>query len=216
MNYGLAILAALAIALFSGTVWYLRKIGLFETTNLSEAPIIAASNNLPKVPVVVVNRPVPVPAVVTTTVTPVQAQASTTAAVNPDAGPVFWDTPKHIYHAVRVMCDNNDLTVTEKNLLCACLYQESRFNNAAINHNRNSAGTVLSTDYGLCQINDFYHIGTGKDFPSVAFVLENPDKVFEWMIGMYKHGLLKQWVSYSSGAYKEWLEENSPMWALAD
>lgn len=167
-----------------------------------------------------VNLPTPAPTqgqpvIVKDTVTTVEASPVTTA-VDPDAGPLLWDTPKHIYHAVRVTCDLNDLSVAEKNLLCECLYQESRFNNAAINHNRNSAGAVLSTDYGLCQINDYYHIGTGKDFPNVAFVIDNPDKVFEWMIGMYKHGMLKQWVSYSSGEYKQWGEENSPMWLLGE
>lgn len=206
-------LIAIVLLIVAGVAVYIRKSG---PTNLSEAPLTSVPNNLPETPVAVVNSPVAVPAVVTTTVTPVQAQATTTAAVNPDAGPLFWDTPKHIYHAVRVTCDNNNLTVAEKNLLCECLYQESRFNNAAINHNRNSAGVVLSTDYGLCQINDYYHIGPGKDFPSVAYVLENPDKVFEWMITMYKHGLLKQWVSFSSGEYKQWGEENSPMWALGE
>lgn len=126
-----------------------------------------------------------------------------------------FDTPKQAFHAVRVICDNLGLTVVEKNTICACIYQESQFNNEAIDHNKDKQGNILSTDWGLCQINDWYHIGAGKDFPTVAYVLDNPDQVVEWMIGMYKHGLLKQWVSYSSGAYAHWLSTGSPMWLLA-
>lgn len=135
--------------------------------------------------------------------------------MNPDCITYPWDTPQHIYHNVRVLCDNAGLTVDEKNTICACIYQESRFNPEAINHNKNAAGTILSTDYGICQINDFYHIGSGKEFPSATFVLNNPGADVKWMISMYQHGLLKQWVSYSSGAYKQWLSPESPMWALA-
>lgn len=128
--------------------------------------------------------------------------------------PLPWDTAQKAYHGVRVLCDLAGLTVDEKNLICACIFQESRFLNTAENHNRDSQGNILSTDFGFCQVNDFYHIGQNKDFPNVQFVLENPDKVVSWMITMYKHGLLKQWVSYSSGAYKVWLSPTSPMWDL--
>lgn len=138
-----------------------------------------------------------------------------TTPTPPTSDPLQFDTPKHAYHAVRVLCDNAGLSVAEKNLICACIYQESRFEIGAINHNRNAKGVITSTDYSLCQINDYYHIGNGKDFPSVQYVLDNPDKVVQWMITMYKHGMLKQWVSYTSGAYKQWLLSASPMWKLA-
>jgi hypothetical protein len=124
-----------------------------------------------------------------------------------------WSAPKNAYHNVRVLCDLAGLTLEEKNIICACIYQESEFNINAVNHNTVN-GKILSTDYSICQINDWYHIGVGKDFPSVQYVLANPDKAVEWMIGMYHHGLLKQWVSYSSGAYKRWLLPNSPMSSL--
>ncbi len=126
---------------------------------------------------------------------------------------LLWDTPRHAFHAVRVTCDNLGLSLEEKDLICACIYQESMFKNTAKCENKVN-GAVVSTDWGLCQINDHYHIGVKKDFPSVQFVVDNPQKVVEWMISMYKHGLLKQWVSYSSGAYKKWLSPISPMWLL--
>ncbi len=133
---------------------------------------------------------------------------------NPDILASDWSTQHNAYHNVRVLCDLAGLTVNEKNLICACIYQESRFKNTAIGQNKNHQGIVVSTDYGICQVNDYYHIGNGKDFPSVDYVLTNPDIVVRWMISMYKHGMLKQWVSYSSGAYKPWLLSTSPMFKL--
>jgi hypothetical protein len=135
--------------------------------------------------------------------------------VVPPPEPVLtFDTQHNAYHATRVLCDAAGLTLEEKNLICACIFQESRFKNTAKGVNRGPNGEVLSTDWGLCQINDYYHIGKNKDFPSVDYVLQNPDKVVQWMISMYKHGLLKQWVSYSSKAYLKWLSPGSPMWSL--
>lgn len=118
-------------------------------------------------------------------------------------------TPKEAWHAVRVLCDEAGLTSQEKDLICAVLYQESRFSNKAVNKN------PKSTDYGIAQINDRFHIGPGKAFPSVDYVLSHPDKVIQWMIRQYKLGNLHWWVAYSSGAYRAWLKPSSPMWQLA-
>lgn len=146
---------------------------------------------------------------VSTTTVPSQAPVS---PVVPD---LDWSTQKVAYHAVRVMCDQAGLSLEEKNLICSCIYQESRFLNTAINHNKNAQGVVTSTDYGICQINDWFHIGPGKDFPSVEYVVGNPDKCVAYMISCYEHGLLRLWSSYVSGAYKQWLNADSPMWALS-
>lgn len=138
------------------------------------------------------------------------------APSGPDSYTYPWDGPVHNWHNVRVLCDEAGLTPEEKNLISACIYQESRFDNNAVNHNRSASGAILSTDYGICQVNDYYHIGAGKDFPSLDYVLGKPAQVVAWMIGMYKNGMLKQWVSYSSGAYKQWIIPTSPMWGLAN
>ncbi len=148
-----------------------------------------------------------------TSVAPAEA-SSTPVIVAQPPGSDAWDTPRHCFHNVRVLCDQLGLTLEQKNTICACIYQESRFNNAALNHNKNSSGVTTSTDYGICQINDYFHIGAGKTFPSLPYVLNNPDKVVTWMIQCMKKGQLSMWVSYSSGAYKQWLLPNSPMWAL--
>lgn len=137
---------------------------------------------------------------------PVEPQTEATTAL-------LWDTPQNVRHAVRVMCDNAGLTfthqydsnVTDKNILCACVEQESGFNTKAVHQNLSDTKVVLSTDYGVCQINDFWHIGQGKDFPSVGYVLDNPEACISWMIQMFKDGKASQWSSFVSGAYKKWL-----------
>ncbi len=128
-----------------------------------------------------------------------------TPPLNPDVL-TTWDTPANCEHNVRVLCDFNFLTPQDKDIIQACVHQESNFNNKAINHNRNWLGKIISTDWGICQINDFYHIGPGKDFPNVQYVLDNPDKAVIYMINMFKIGHLDLWVSYSSGAYRKYLK----------
>lgn len=128
----------------------------------------------------------------------------------------FWDTPANARHSVRVICDEEGLPLERnilvngkfylpKDIICACIQQESQFDNNAICRNRNKAGKVVSSDWGIAQVNDYYHIGIGKEFPSVSYVVNNPDKAVRWMVEMYKAGKLGLWVSYSSGAYKKWL-----------
>ena len=131
---------------------------------------------------------------------------------------LFWDTPQHAYHSLRVMCDEAGLTYKQKNILCACVYQESQFLNTAIGRNKDlKTGKVWSTDWGIFQVNDTkgWHIGKGLRFSSVQDVLDHPEKAAKWMIEtMETTGKLQPWASYTSGAYKKWLVDNSPMWKL--
>ncbi len=62
-------------------------------------------------------------------------------------------------------------------------------------------GKLESTDYGVCQINDYWHIGSGKDFPSADFVINNPLICLKWMAKMDIAGKLDLWVCYSTGLY---------------
>jgi hypothetical protein len=122
---------------------------------------------------------------------------------------MLWDTPEHSRYNVRKICDEMGLSAAEKNLICACIFQESGFLNTAVCHNKNSKGEVISSDHGIVQINTRWHIGEGKTFPSVEYVVNNPEIMVRWMISMYKKGLLRLWVSYTSGAYKRWLVQES-------
>lgn len=134
---------------------------------------------------------------------------------NPDVLVTDWSQPKNAYHNVRVLCDLAGLSVAQKNLICACVYQESEFKNTAIDHDRNEEGVITSTDWGLCQINDFYQVGPGKPFSSAQEIVDNPQQAVQFMIDMFLAGHLNLWVSYSSRAYVPWLNPLSPMWALA-
>lgn len=110
--------------------------------------------------------------------------------------------------SVRIICDEQSLSLSDKDLICAVIQQESNFQNSAVCHNKDKAGNITSSDWGLCQINDYYHIGKGKDFPSVDYVVNNPDQAVLFMIKMFKAGKLGLWVAYSSGAYKKYLTNN--------
>lgn len=122
-----------------------------------------------------------------------------------------FSTPKAAWHSVRVICDRYQLTLGQKDIVCACIYQESRFQNTAVGKNKSS------TDWGIVQVNDTpgWHIGPGLQFPSVQYVIDNPEKAVKWMVSVISSsGELQPWASYTSGVYKRWLVPNSPMWAL--
>ncbi len=131
-----------------------------------------------------------------------------------------FDTPKLAWHATRVMCDRAGLSLTQKNIVCACIWQESNFYNRystgkPVMHVNMQNGHETSTDWGIVQVNDFWWIGDTKLFPSVQYVLDHPEKAVQWMIDyMKKNQHLNRWSSYSTGAYKQWLPLTSAMWKL--
>jgi hypothetical protein len=123
--------------------------------------------------------------------------APLTPTRNPDALQTPWSDPVVAHHNVRALCDLEGLTGTElinghhwlkKDILTACVFHESGFKVNAVNHNTELVDSgekdangkpilvrkVTSSDFGIVQINDYWHIGPGKDFPSVEYVLENP------------------------------------------
>lgn len=127
----------------------------------------------------------------------------------------IWDTQEDTRHSIRVICDESGLDLAGKNDITACIYQESEFfnilpNGKPIMHQNYSPknGLLTSTDWGLCEFNDTrgWYIGPAPlPFPSVQYLLDNPEKAVRVMIQMYKDGQIDKWVSHSSGAYKQWL-----------
>ncbi len=110
------------------------------------------------------------------------------------APPVAKETPQQM---VLRVCKEKGLTAQQTNNLCNTIQCESGFDNDIEPHlNKSETGKVMSIDYGICQINDFYHIGPNKDFPSVQYVLDNPEKVVRWMCDMCKAGKLNLWVCW--------------------
>lgn len=132
---------------------------------------------------------------------------------------LLWDTPDNSRHSVRVICDNLGMPLVPtfnvdgklhllKDVLCACIQVESGFNNNVKPHlNIDKTGRVWSRDWGICQVNDYWHIGAGKDFPSVDYVIANPDLVVAWMGKAFIGNQMNLWSSYTSGAFKKYLPQ---------
>lgn len=113
----------------------------------------------------------------------------------------LWDTPVLARHSVRVICDEEKLTVGQKNTLCATVGAESGWNPKAIGK-PNSNGT---RDWGIVQVNDRIWIGAGKQFPTTAFVLANPEACVRWMCKQWKAGHQSYWAAYANGSFTKFL-----------
>lgn len=162
----------------------------------------------------------PIPQLPAAPVSPVVPQVAPEPVQTPTApyltSLVPWTSQKNNFHNARVICDQEGLDAVQKNVLCACIYQESEFLvNPKPNQNKDKNGKTWSTDYGIIQVNDHYNIGSGKPFPSVQYVLDNPEACVRWMVKYYKKTSgLSLWASWTSGVYRKWLEADSPMWSL--
>lgn len=125
----------------------------------------------------------------------------------------LWDTAANARHSVRVICDEEGLTYdmsagaySLKEILCACIQVESGFDINAKHENIGMNNVVTSTDYGIVQVNDYFHIGTGKDFPSVQYVLSHSEECVRWMARLFKTEKGRQlWSSYKFSLYKKYL-----------
>lgn len=168
----------------------------------------------------VIPAPIPVHTVPEAPVSPVAPPLPSPAPIPPK---LSWRTAPEAYLSTRILCDEYGLSLANKNIICACIYQESNFLNylrpgvpTKFENRDEATGRVWSTDWGICQINDTkgWHIGPGLPFPSVQYVLDNPEKAVRYMIRMFQKGKLSLWSSYKFGHYKKWLKPGSPMWAL--
>lgn len=127
--------------------------------------------------------------------------------IDPDAL-LPWDTLEGAHHNVRALCDLEGLTYRDKQILTACVKVESNFDPKAIHYNRDTNYKLLSTDFGIVQINDYWHIGAGKDFPTAEYVILHPEECVRFMCKYFKrNGHLNAWVAYTTGAYQRWLNK---------
>src|SRR3990167_1581537 len=115
-----------------------------------------------------------------------------------------WKFPSDARHSVRVLCDELGLTVAEKNLICQVIQCESGFRTDAKNENKDKNGKILSTDWGICQMNDHWYIGKNRPIATIREAIENPEKCVRIMIKRYKEGGLRDWVCYLKGMYKNY------------
>ena len=116
----------------------------------------------------------------------------------------LWGTRDVARYSCRMIMDEWNLEWKEKDLLCAVIEAESGFKINAKNENKKN-GKVVSTDWGICQINDYYHIGKGKSFASVDEVLNQPEKSVRFLVRQYKAGNLNWWIAYRNGSYRKFL-----------
>lgn len=107
----------------------------------------------------------------------------------------LWETPEQAHHSFRVICDESGLSVADKNLLCQVLNCESGFKVKTVHPNNDVRKTV---DNGICQFNSYWY----KDAISPEDALNDPEKACRLFIKQFKAGQLKDWVCYSTGAYK--------------
>lgn len=110
-----------------------------------------------------------------------------------------WGDPISNRHNVRVIADQENLTVEQKNLLSQVIHCESGYHTLAVHPNLYE-GNVVSTDRGICQWNDKYH---GKEITAEE-AFNDPEKCVRLMCKYLKAGQIKLWVCYSAGLYKSY------------
>lgn len=129
-----------------------------------------------------------------------------------------WDTRENIIHSIRLIADQEGLPLGHDVLINGMYYQlkdtlqatiegESGFDLNAINRNYafHLDGTkyVASTDYGLCQWNDYYH----KNEITPDESLHDPEKACRLMARYWKidEAHRRQWIAYKGGRYIKFL-----------
>lgn len=110
-----------------------------------------------------------------------------------------WHNKEVARHNLRVICDQEGLTPDQKNLLSQVVHCESGYDVTATHANKKD-GKVTSTDYGICQWNDYFH---GKEItPEQA--LHDPEKAIRLMCKYVKAGQIKLWSCYALGMHKRY------------
>ncbi len=132
-------------------------------------------------------------------------ETKTPPVTNKTESNLLWDTKEHVRHSVRVICDEEGLDLEQKDTMCATIGAESiGYNIKAINKNyiiKNGIKILASTDFGLCQWNDYWH---GKEI-SPEDALNNPEKAVRLMCQYWKRGQRDLWIAYKNGSYKQYL-----------
>lgn len=93
------------------------------------------------------------------------------------------------------ICKEEGLSKDLTNQLWNTIKGESNFNPRAINHNKDKYGKILSTDYGLCQWNDYYHIGKNKTIPTVELAYD-PEYSVRKMAQFFRAGKQRLWMAW--------------------
>ena len=112
--------------------------------------------------------------------------------MKPEAKPKYlWDTKENARHSVRIICDEEGLTLKQKNEITETINCESGFKTNAVNKNTNG-----TSDYGIIQANSYWYIGEGKPIPSIEVALNDPTFCVRIMARAFKNGRAKDWICY--------------------
>ena len=128
-------------------------------------------------------------------------QTMPSAQPPPEPTELKWDTRENARHSVRVICDQEGLSPGQKNLMSSVIHCESGYDVNCVHPNKSpTTGKVMSTDYGICQWNDYYH---GKEI-SPDEALHNPEKAVRLMCHYVLMGRINQWVCFSKSLYRQY------------
>jgi len=104
--------------------------------------------------------------------------------------------PETMQEMVIRVAQEEGLSEEMKKRIYKTIQCESNFNPNAKNENKDNGGNVRSTDWGICQYNDYYYIGIGRPIPSVHFALNEPEKCVRTMCKEFKAGRASHWECY--------------------
>lgn len=102
-----------------------------------------------------------------------------------------WDNPQNVRKSIRIICDEEGLTLKQKNEITETINCESGFKTNAVNKNTNG-----TSDYGIIQANSYWYIGKGKPIPSIEVALNDPTFCVRIMARAFKNGRAKDWICY--------------------
>lgn len=146
---------------------------------------------------------------VQTTVTP-PTPVVPVVTTSPVLAPKYiWNTVSDAKHSVRVICDEEGLDLEQKNTMCATIggesgwmsyYLEGPKKGLPVKRENYVDGKLDSTDWGICQWNDWYH---AKEI-TVDESLNNPEKAVRLMSAYWKRGDRNEWIAYKNGSYKKY------------
>lgn len=112
-----------------------------------------------------------------------------------------WSTQEKARYSVRMICDEEGLSVKDKNDLCATVGAESGWKPRQRSLKANFDGTY---DHGIIQLNEKYWIGEGKLYPNIEAVYNDPEGCIRWMCRNWKRNK-NWWYAYKNGSYLRYM-----------
>ena len=135
-------------------------------------------------------------------VAPPLPQNAPVSVVTPEPAPKYdWSNIGAIKASIRKICKEEGLGLEQTDTLVATIGGESQYVLNAKCLNKNSKGVVVSTDWGLCQWNDYWH---GKEI-SPEEAVNNPEKAVRLMCAYWKRDQRNLWIAWKNGSYKKYL-----------